>query len=474
MTTTTTTTTKQPPHVLVFPYPAQGHTLPLLDLTHQLSLHNLTITILTTPKNLPTVSPLLSTHPQIHTLVLPFPSHPLIPAGVENVKELGNSGNLAIIAASTKLSEPITLWFKSHTNPPVAIISDFFLGWTQHLAQHLNIRGFAFYPSAAFFAGILNYCWGNLESVKVLDVVDFVDLPRSPSFKEEHLPSVFRKYRESDPDCQLVKDSLVANKLSYGFIFNSFESLEGEYLGFLKREFGHERVYAVGPINLLGPESTDRGNPVTDSSGNVFKWLDGCPDESVLYVCFGSQKLLNKKQMEALADGLEKSMVRFIWVVKTGTAQQVEDGYGVVPDGFDERLAGRGLVIRGWAPQVKILSHRAVGWFLSHCGWNSMLEGIVAGAMILAWPMEADQFIDARLLVEELGAGVGAFEGTATVPDSEELAKVIGESMSEKGAGVKMKAKELRRKALEAVKEGGSSLNDLNGLIEELCKLKIQ
>jgi ribosomal protein L15 len=88
--------------------------------------------------------------------------------------------------------------------------------------------------------------------------------------------------------------------------------------------------------------------------------------------------------------------------------------------------------------------------------------------------MEADQFIDARLLVEELGAGVGAFEGTATVPDSEELAKVIGESMSEKGAGVKMKAKELRRKALEAVKEGGSSLNDLNGLIKELCTLKIQ
>ena len=70
---------------------------------------------------------------------------------------------------------------------------------------------------------------------------------------------------------------MVANKLSYGFIFNSFESLEGEYLGFLKREFAHERVYAGGPINLLGPESTDRGNPLMGSSGNVFKWLDGCP-----------------------------------------------------------------------------------------------------------------------------------------------------------------------------------------------------
>ncbi|KAJ6718619.1 UDP-GLYCOSYLTRANSFERASE 89A2 [Salix purpurea] len=439
-----TTITKQPPHVLVFPYPAQGHTLPLLDLTHQLSLHHLTITILTTPKNLPTVSPLLSLHPQIHTLVLPFPSHPLIPAGVENVQELGNSGNLPVIAASTKLYDPIVSWFKSHTNPPVAIISDFFLGWTQHLAQHLNIPGFAFYPSGAFFAGIMNYCWANLESLKGLGVVDFVGLPRSPSFKEEHLPSSFRMYRESDPDCQLLKDCLVANKLSYGFIFNSFESLEA-------------------PIG---------GIPVTSSSGNVFEWLDGCPDASVLYVCFGSQKLLSKKQMEALADGLEKSMVRFIWVVKTGTAQQVEDGYGAVPDGFDERLAGRGLVIRGWAPQVKILRHRAVGGFLSHCGWNSILEGIVAGAMILAWPMEADQFIDARLVVEELGVGVAACEGAAAVPDSEELAKVIGESMSEEGTGVRMKAKELKRKAVEAVKEGGRSLNDLNGLIKELSKLK--
>ncbi|KAF9674200.1 hypothetical protein SADUNF_Sadunf10G0102900 [Salix dunnii] len=469
-----TTTTKQPPHVLVFPYPAQGHTLPLLDLTHQLSLHNLTITILTTPKNLPTVSPLLSLHPLIHTLVLPFPSHPLIPAGVENVQELGNYGNLPVIAASTKLYDPIVTWFKSHTNPPVAIISDFFLGWTQHLAQHLNIPGFAFYPSGAFFTCIMNYCWSNLESVKSLSVVDFVGLPRSPSFKQEHLPSAFRMYRESDPDCQLRKDSLVANKSSYGFIFNTFESLEGEYLDFLKREFGHERVYAAGPINLLGPDSTDRGIPVTSSAGNVFEWLDGCPDGSVLYVCFGSQMLLSKKQMEALADGLEKSMVRFIWVAKTGTAQQVEDGYGAVPDGFDERSAGRGLVIRGWAPQVKILRHRAVGGFLSHCGWNSMLEGIVAGAMILAWPMEADQFINARLLVEELGVGVAACEGAATVPDSEELAKVIGESMSEKGTGVRMKAEELKRKALEAVKEGGRSLTDLNGLVKELCKLKIQ
>ncbi|KAJ6718621.1 GLYCOSYLTRANSFERASE [Salix purpurea] len=150
------------------------------------------------------------------------------------------------------------------------------------------------------FLGIMNYCWAKLETVKGLGVVDFVGLPRSPSFKQEHLPSGICMYQESDPDCRPCKGRLVANKLSHGFIFNSFESLEGDYLGFLKREVGHEGVYAVGPVNLLGPDSTDGVIPVRSSSGNVFEWLDGCPDASVLYVCFGSQKSLSKKQMEAL------------------------------------------------------------------------------------------------------------------------------------------------------------------------------
>ncbi|MBA0572774.1 hypothetical protein Golob_003095 [Gossypium lobatum] len=118
----TTTATATDPHILVFPYPAQGHMLPLLDLTHQLALRGLTITILVTPKSLPFLSPLLSTHPSsITPLVFPFPSHPLIPQGVEHVKDLGNSGNLPIMAALGKLHDPLLNWFNSQTNPPVAI-----------------------------------------------------------------------------------------------------------------------------------------------------------------------------------------------------------------------------------------------------------------------------------------------------------------------------------------------------------------
>lgn len=316
-----------------------------------------------------------------------------------------------------------------------------------------------------------------MTAVRALPVVEFRDLPRSPSFKQEHLPSIVRYYNEPNPDMVLIREGNIANGESWGLIFNSFDALEGEYFEHCRTKCGklHRRVYGVGPLSLIGlPESLDRGNPNKNpgsSGAEILDWLDGCPEGSVVYVCFGSQKLLNKQQMEALASGLEQSKTRFIWVVKTGTTRQLEDGYGVVPDGFEQRVGGRGLVVRTWAPQVAILSHRAVGGFLSHCGWNSTLEAVVAGVMILGWPMEADQFVNARLLVEYMGVAVRVCEGGDTVPDSAELGKVIAESMSE-DRPEKAKTKELRDEAFAAVREGGSSANDLEDLVRELKQLQ--
>ncbi|KAK9277211.1 hypothetical protein L1049_006750 [Liquidambar formosana] len=461
-------------HVLVFPYPAQGHMLPLLDLTHQLALHNLTITILVTPKNLPILTALLSAQPSIQTLVLPFPHHPSLPYGVENVREIGNHGNAPIIGALAKLHDPIIQWFKSHPNPPVAILSDFFLGWTLHLANHLGVPRIAFFSSGSFLISVTDHLWRNVNAVRSLPVVSFDDLPRSPSFTEKHLPSVFRYYRESDPDWELVRNGMIANTSSWGCVFNTFDALEGEYLDYLRKKMGHPRVWGVGPLCLTGGlELKGRGNTNPHSNSSVLTWLDGCPDGSVVYVCFGSQKPLKRDQTEALALALERSGIRFVWVVKSVTTQQAKDGYGFVPDGFEERVGDRGMVIKGWAPQVLILSHRAVGGFLSHCGWNSVSEAIVAGTVILAWPMEADQFVNARLLVDDMGVAVRACEGEDTVPDSAELAQTIAESLSE-NIPQKLRAKELRDKALTAVDVGGSSSRDLDGLVKELGQLQLK
>ncbi|ESQ30356.1 hypothetical protein EUTSA_v10012395mg [Eutrema salsugineum] len=442
-------------HIMVFPYPAQGHLLPLLDLTHHLCLHgDITVSIIVTPKNLPYLSPLLSAHPStVSAVTLPFPHNPSLPPGVENVKELGCSGNPLIMASLRQLREPIINWLSSHPNPPVALISDFFLGWT----NDLGIPRFAFFSSGAFLASILHFVSDKLHIFESTEPVCFLDLPRSPVFKTEHLPSLIPQ-SPSSQDLESVKDT-TRNFSSYGCVFNSCECLEEEYMEFVKQKVGHNRIFGVGPLSLIGLGKGDSYSNVDVKA--LVSWLDGCPDGSVLYICFGSQKVLSKDQCDALALGLQKSMTRFVWVAKTDP----------IPDGFEDLVAGRGLIVRGWAPQVSVLNHVAVGGFLSHCGWNSVLEAMASGKMILAWPMEADQFVDARLLVEHMGVAVSVCEGGKTVPDSNELGRVIAETMGEHGQEVRAQAKAMGRNAQAAMEPGGSSSADLERLVKELRSL---
>ncbi|XP_010479583.1 PREDICTED: UDP-glycosyltransferase 89A2-like [Camelina sativa] len=439
------------PHITVFPYPAQGHFLPLLDLTHQLCLRALTVSVIVTPKNLPYLSSLLSAHPSsVSAVTLPFPHHPLIPSGVENVKDLGCSGNPLIMASLCQLREPILNWLSSHPNPPVALISDFFLAWT----KDLGVPRFAFFSSGAFLASILHFVSDNLHVFESTEPVCLSDLPGSPVFRTEHLPALFPQFPSSqdESDCAI-------NFSSYGCIFNSCECLEEEYMEFVKQNVSQNRVFGVGPLSSTGLRKGDSDSDVDAKA--LLSWLDGCPDGSVLYICFGSQKALSKDQCDALALGLEKSMTRFVWVVKKDP----------IPDGFEDRVAGRGKIVRGWAPQVVMLSHVAVGGFLSHCGWNSVLEAMASGTMVLAWPMEADQFVDARLLVDHMGVAVSVCEGGKTVPEPHELSRVIGETMGEGGREMRARAKDMGQKAQAATAAGGSSTEDLERLVKELSSL---
>lgn len=58
----------------------------------------------------------------------------------------------------------------------------------------------------------------------------------------------------------------------------------------------------------------------------------------------------------------------------------------------------RGMCYSGWAQQMRILKHPAIGGFFSHCGWNSTLEAVCAGVPILGWPFKAEQHLNCRLV----------------------------------------------------------------------------
>nr|XP_023915071.1 UDP-glycosyltransferase 89B2-like [Quercus suber]POF07364.1 udp-glycosyltransferase 89b2 [Quercus suber] len=462
-------------HLLIIPYPAQGHMIPLLDLTQQLVLHSFTITILTTPKNLHLLDSLLSTHPaSINTLVLPFPTHPSIPQGLENTKDLAPTSFEAMICCLSELYDPITQWFKSHPSPPAAIISDMFLGWTHRLAYELSIHRIVFSPSGAMALSVMYSLWRDLPRRENLsdekEAISLPNIPSSPKYPWWKLSPLYRSFVEANLDSEFIKDAFRANMASWGLVINSFNGLERVYLENLKKDMGHDRVWAVGPLLPSGPNQ--RGGSSSVKVEEILSWLDTCEDRKVVYVCFGSQARLNNNQMEKLAFGLEKSGVQFVWVVKEPTEVYVDGDNNTVPQGFEDRVAGKGLVIKGWAPQVLILSHRAVGAFLTHCGWNSVLEGIIAGVPLLTWPLGADQFVNDSLLVDELNVAIRVGEGRKFVPDPDELSRVLVDLVSQERVECK-RAAELRGVALEAIEEGGSSVIEFDSMVSKLAALSL-
>ncbi|KAL1820618.1 hypothetical protein ACET3Z_015487 [Daucus carota] len=460
-------------HILIIPYPAQGHMIPLLDLTHQLALRKLTITILVTPKNLHYLNQILIKHPSIQPLVLPFPPTTLIPHGVENARDLPSGGFISMIAALVGLYDPIVNWFRNHPSPPVAIISDMFFSWTNRLAGELKISRYVFSPSGILALSVVWTSWRDMpkrnDPKDENEVIKFSNIPNCPSYPWWKLSPLFRSYVQGKPQSELFRASSLENVASRGIIFNSFTELEKIYLDYLKKFLGHDRVWTVGPLLPSEEERVERGGSNEILAKEIKSWLDQFENQTVVYVCFGSQAVLTNKQMEMLALGLEKSGVRFLWSYKEPTKGHKVGEYGMIPLGFEDRVSGRGLIVKGWAPQVAILSHPALGAFLTHCGWNSVLESIAAGVPMLTWPMGVDQFTNANLL-DELKVGIKVCEGEKTVPDSDELARLLASSVGdEKGVRI-ARAKVLSKAARDSTGNDGSSYRALDSIVDQLSK----
>nr|POE60686.1 udp-glycosyltransferase 89b2 [Quercus suber] len=424
-----TTKSKTNLHIVAYPYPTAGHIIPLLDLTHLLLTRGLNFTVLVTPSNVHLLEPYLSTHPSsLKHLVLPAPDitpHTRLVADVRGLRDL---------------HYPILLqWFQSQPSPPVAIISDFFLGWTHHLACELKVPRLCFSPFGAFGMSVaFSMSRGPPKNNDPREDINFLislpKVPNSPMYPWWQIPPHYRNDLEADPDWEFHRNSMLANFESWGIVFNSFTSLESVYFDHLKREVGHNRVWAVGPVlplegDLIG--SATRGGASSVPCHELMMWLDACLDNSVVYVCFESRAGLTSKQLNVLTIVLECSGVHFILCTSV----------------LDDQ-----------------------GSFLTHYGWNSVLEGLISGVVMLTWPMGAEQFTNALLLVDQLGVAIRAGEGTENIPDSNELARLLVVSLN-KIKPQNVRAKELSDVALSAVKRG-SSAKDLDELIKQLADIK--
>ncbi|KAF7104573.1 hypothetical protein CFC21_105463 [Triticum aestivum] len=256
--------------------------------------------------------------------------------------------------------------------------------------------------------------------------------------------------------------------LAEGFIINTMDALEHETLVAFK-EISDKGVYP--PAYAVGPFTRRRCPDSDEVKHSCLRWLDNQPGGSVLYVSFGSGGTLSTAQTAELAAGLEASGQRFLWVVHhpnekdssaayLGTAATDADPLSYLPDGFVERMNGTGLLVPLWAPQVEILNHVAVGGFMSHGRWNSTLETVAAGVPMVAWPLYAEQRMNAVMLSSDQ-VGLALWERPplgkdgAFVPQ-EEVAALVRELMEgEKGAAARKKAGHLRDEAEIASAPGG-------------------
>ncbi|XP_019246344.1 PREDICTED: zeatin O-glucosyltransferase-like [Nicotiana attenuata] len=145
---------------------------------------------------------------------------------------------------------------------------------------------------------------------------------------------------------------------------------------------------------------------------HLLQWLDKQEPNSVILVSFGSAASFTDEQIRELALGLEQSQQKFIWILKEADRANVFIINGsstrtfALPEGYEERVEGRGIVERGWGPQLEVLGHASTGDYLCHCEWNSVMESISMGVPIAAWPLHTDHPRTALLLIKGLKIGI--------------------------------------------------------------------
>lgn len=267
-------------------------------------------------------------------------------------------------------------------------------------------------------------------------------------------------------------------------ICNTAEEVEVEGLRLLRQNTGL-RVWAIGPLLPLDANSSQ--GRVGKKSGleaeEITEWLSSQQQSSVLYISFGSQNSISSSQMMSLAIGLESSGHPFIWVIRPPVEFDLNSDFKHewLPNGFEARMKEKkqGLLVKRWAPQVEILSHKSVGAFLSHCGWNSVLESLSRGVPIIGWPLASEQFYNSKMVEEELGVGVELARGVVDEVRSEEVERVVRlvmggerkEVMKEKAA----KLKEMIRDAMrEEGEEKGSSIRAIDEFIEAAISSRLK
>ncbi|KAJ4778332.1 Glycosyltransferase [Rhynchospora pubera] len=477
------------PHFLMLPWLAPGHLIPTIDIARLLAEHNAAVTIITTPVNAARIKPTIdrsnaASAGNISLVSLYFPATEVgLPEGCENIDLVPSMPLVYNFCQATKLFRQQVSRYIRELAPRVScIISGMGYVWAVDVAHELGVPCFIFHGFGSFAL----CCSEILHKTKEHEDEVLVPASSAEPFIISGLPFEFKITRKELPlhfpqskEMKEIGEEMRSYELAVdGILVNSFEQLEPGYADLLQNLSG-KKVFTMGPVSVCNTKMMDmeeRGNKPTVSTHRCIQWLDSKKPKSVVYVSFGSTGSFAPKQFKELGLGLLASQWPFVWVIKD-IEKLPEETLIWLRENFEDKNSSRSLLIKGWAPQIAILSHPAVGGFLTHCGWNSTLESVAAGVPVVAWPLYSEQFLNVKLIVDvlKIGVSVGAREAMAFRGDKEDGIRVWKEDVVKaieklmNGEEERKRVAQLKEKAEMALEKGGSSFLNLESLIQSVA-----
>lgn len=446
--------------VVMFPWLAHGHINPYLELAKRLTSErgvevDVVVHLVSTPANLAAVEH--HQKPKIRLVELHLPALPDLPPALHTTKHLP-SGLMPVLKRACDLAAPRFGALLDELRPDV-LLYDFIQPWAPLEAAARGVPAVHFSTCSAAATAFFVHC---LKADRAPSAFPFETISLGGAEEDAKYTALLVGRDDGTalvPEHERLPLSLAR---SSGFVaVKTCADIERKYMDYLSKLVGKE-IIPCGPLLV---DSGDAG--AGSEADRVMRWLDGKEPGSVVLVSFGSEYFMSEHQMAQMARGLELSGARFMWVVRSPRSPE-EDHHGAaraLPWGFPP--AERGLVVGGWAPQRRILSHPSCGAFLTHCGWSSVLESLSAGVPMVALPLHIDQPLNANLAAE-LGAAARVPQERFGEFKAEDVARAVrGVMHGEEGEAARRRARELQ----EVVARNDGNGKEIAALLQRMARL---
>lgn len=454
--------------VVMVPLPAQGHLNQLLQLSRLILSHKIPVHyVAATTHNRQAKQrvhgwdPNAAANIHFHDIEIP-PFHcppPNPEAKIKFPSQLQPAFN-----ASFHLTKPVSMLLRalSCKARKVIVIYDSLMASVIEEARFLsNAEAYTFHSVSAFAVSL--YQWelqGNVIEENELFPRDIPSL--EGCFTDEFTGFI---------NCHYSKHG----KFNTGCVYNTCRVVESAYMDFLEKKTTKEGIkhWALGPFN---PVTVPVRSKSSKKQHFCLEWLDKQAENTVIYVSFGTTTTFDDEQIKELAVGLRESKKKFIWVLRDADKGDVfngEERRAELPEGYENSVDGKGLVLRDWAPQLEILAHPATGGFMSHCGWNSCMESISMGVPLAAWPMHSDQPRNTVLITKVLKIGIVVKDWARRdeIVTSKIVENAVNRLMaSAEGDEMRKRATELGESVQGSVDEGGVSRMEMESFIAHITR----